>query len=57
MKPMNAALGRAFRMFNAKVSYWLRWASSVMTMMSDLSESFGYASPFSVRNFWISVNR
>ena len=41
VKPMKAAFGRAFRMFSAKVSYWLRCASSVMTMMSALSESFG----------------
>ena len=29
------------------MSYWLRCASSVMTMMSDRSESFGYVSPSS----------
>ena len=44
-------------MFSANWSYWLRCASSVMTMMSDLSESFGYVSPSSVRNFWIRVKR
>ena len=56
MKPMKAAFGRALRMFSARVSYWLRWASSVMTMMSERSESFGIASrPARCRNFWIRV--
>jgi hypothetical protein len=41
VKPMNAALGSAFRMFNASVSYWLRCASSVITMMSDRSDRTG----------------
>jgi len=31
------ALGRALRMFSAKVPYWVRCASSVMTMMSSRS--------------------
>ena len=35
MKPMKAAFGSALRMFSARVSYWLRCASSVMTMMSS----------------------
>jgi hypothetical protein len=35
VKPMKAALGRALRMLSASVSYWLRCASSVMTMMSS----------------------
>ena len=41
VKPMNAALGSALRMLSAKTSYWLRCASSVMTMMSGRSESSG----------------
>jgi hypothetical protein len=41
VKPMKAAFGRALRMLAAKMSYWLRCASSVMTMMSDRVESTG----------------
>ena len=41
IKPMKAAFGRAFRMFSANVSYWLRCASSVMTMMSERSDRTG----------------
>ena len=55
VKPMKAAFGRALRMFRASMSYWARWASSVMTMMSARSESIGYVSPRSVWNFWIRV--
>lgn len=39
VKPMKAAWGRAFLMFWANMSYWLRCASSVMTIMSERSES------------------
>lgn len=42
VKPINAALGSALLMFMVKTSYWLRCASSVMTMTSERSESFGY---------------
>ena len=56
VKARNDALRRAVRMFRARVSYWLRWASSVMTMMSSRCESTGCSSPRSVRNFWIRVN-
>ena len=59
MKPMKAALGSALRMFSASVSYWLRCASSVITITSWRSESTGICvSPaaLSMRNFWISVN-
>ena len=41
VKPMNAAFGSAWRMFSASVSYWLRCASSVMTITSSRSESTG----------------
>lgn len=34
VKAMNEALGSAVRMLSARVSYWQRWAFSVMTMMS-----------------------
>jgi hypothetical protein len=40
----------------ARVSYWVRCASSVMTITSSRSETTGCVSPFSVRNFWIRVN-
>ena len=46
-------------MFSANVSYWLRCASSVITITSWRSESTGICvSPaaLSMRNFWISVN-
>ncbi len=41
MKAMKAAFGSAVRMFRARMSYWLRCASSVMTMMSERRESTG----------------
>jgi hypothetical protein len=57
VKPMNAAFGRACRMFRASVSYWVRWASSVITITSSRSESTGMVSSAPiVRNLWISVN-
>ena len=56
MKPRNPAFGRALRMLSASVSYWVRWASSVMTITSSRSETTGCVSPRSVRNFWIRVN-
>lgn len=41
VKPMKAAFGRALRMLVAKMSYRLRCASSVITMMSDRVERTG----------------
>ena len=41
VKAINEAWGRAVRIFSASVSYWLRCASSVMTMISDRSVSTG----------------
>ena len=38
------------------MSYWVRCASSVITITSSRSERTGWTSPCSVRNFWISVN-
>ena len=38
---MKAAFGSAARMLAARMSYWLRCASSVMTMMSLRVESTG----------------
>ena len=44
-------------MLAASVSYWERWASSVMTTMSSRSDSTGIGWPFSGgMNLWISVN-
>ena len=40
---MKAALGSAPRMFSASVSYWLRCASSVITMMSERLGQLGIA--------------
>src|SRR5690349_19248127 len=52
---MNAAFGKARRMFAASWSYWLRWASSVITIISSRSDSTGIGSPRSVENLWINV--
>ena len=51
MKARNIAFGIAARMFTAKVSYWLRCASSVITTTSDRSVSFSLD-----WNFWMRVN-
>ena len=57
VNPMNDALGSAKRMLAASVSYWERWASSVMTTMSSRSDNTGIAWPRSGEmNLWISVN-
>lgn len=56
VKPRKLALGSARRMFSASVEYWVRWASSVMTMMSSRAEQTGMASSGAVRNLWIKVN-
>ena len=56
VKATNFAFGSAVRRFIASVSYWLRCASSVSTMMSSRSDSTGCSVPGSVRNLWISVN-
>ena len=45
------AQGILRRMFAASTAYCERWASSVMTMTSDRSESFGNVSPCAVPNF------
>jgi hypothetical protein len=55
VKAMKAALGNARRMFAASTAYCERCASSVMTMMSERSESFGKVSPWAVPNFWMRV--
>ena len=41
VKPRNPAFGRALRMLSARVSYWVRCASSVMTITSSRSEITG----------------
>jgi hypothetical protein len=56
VKPMNDAFGSARRMFSARVSYWLRCASAVMTMTSERSDGTRVAvSPLSSWNLWMSV--
>ena len=37
--------GASQRTFNASVSYWLRWASSVGTITSGRSQSTGIVAP------------
>ena len=43
------------RMLSASVEYWLRCASSVITITSSRSEQTGISSPCSGRNLWIRV--
>ncbi len=60
VKPMNEAFGNASRRCRAKPSmksYWLRCASSAMTMTFSRSLSNGCTSPCSSgMNFWMVVN-